>query len=262
MIASSSGKRPVRRLTVVCCGAFHGRWGGQTFSWRLDSGEEIRCSLDDYSECKVNSAFGYADKIDLRALDELIWLLRAWIRWMLRSSTCELTLSSGERLCGPVHASWKMVDAEPLLTTLDLHADYISNWQLPRLRGLILSLCWWIHNRDSWAVSLGMLFRLVRLPRLFTSAGYLDSFGGDLALSFFFLGAITMMTTRCLPLRVWRPLRWLPWLASSSCWGLITPLTSFRTSVPFRLCLVSKLTALIGKLEALLSRTKSRDPER
>ena len=43
---------------------------------------------------------------------------------MLDSSECELTLSSGEKLCGPVHASWKLVDVEPLLTTLDLHAAY------------------------------------------------------------------------------------------------------------------------------------------
>ena len=95
------------------------------FGVRQSSGETTKLRpIDDYSECKVNSAFGYSDKIDLRALDELIWLLRAWIRWMLDSSECEVTLSSGERLCGPVHASWKLVDAEPLLTTLDLHAAY------------------------------------------------------------------------------------------------------------------------------------------
>ena len=95
------------------------------FGVRQSSGESTKLRpIDDYSECKVNSAFGYSDKIDLRALDELIWLLRAWVSWMLKSSTCELVLSSGERLCGPVHHSWKLVDVEPMLTTLDLHAAY------------------------------------------------------------------------------------------------------------------------------------------
>ena len=95
------------------------------FGVRQSSGESTKLRpIDDYSECKVNSAFGYSDKIDLRALDELIWLLRAWVSWMLKSSTCELVLSSGERLCGPIHPSWKLVDVEPMLTTLDLHAAY------------------------------------------------------------------------------------------------------------------------------------------
>ena len=95
------------------------------FGVRQNSGEATKLRpIGDDIECKVNAAFGYSDKIDLRALDELIWLLRAWVRWTLDSSTCELALSSGERLCGAVHASWKLVDAEPLLTTLDLFAAY------------------------------------------------------------------------------------------------------------------------------------------
>ena len=95
------------------------------FGVRQSSGESTKLRpIDDYSECKVNSAFGYSDKIDLRALDELIWLLRAWVSWMLNSSACELVLSSGEKLSGPVHSSWKLVDVEPMLTTLDLHSAY------------------------------------------------------------------------------------------------------------------------------------------
>ena len=57
-----SGWTPVRRFGV-----------------RQSSGEGTKLrAIDDYSECKVNQAFGYADKIDLRALDELVWVLRAW----------------------------------------------------------------------------------------------------------------------------------------------------------------------------------------
>ena len=92
---------------------------------RQSSGESTKLRpIDDYSECKVNQAFGYSGKIDLRALDELIWILRAWVKWTLEAKTCEVVLSSGERLCNEVHPSWKLVDAEPLLTSLDLHAAY------------------------------------------------------------------------------------------------------------------------------------------
>ena len=95
------------------------------FGVRQSSANSIKLRpIDDYSECKVNQALGYSDKIDLRALDELIWILRAWVKWMLEATTCELMLSSGERLCDVVHPSCKLVDAEPLLTSLDLHAAY------------------------------------------------------------------------------------------------------------------------------------------
>ena len=43
---------------------------------------------------------------------------------MATSDACEVVLSCGTRLCGPVHSSWSMVDASPQVTTLDLHAAY------------------------------------------------------------------------------------------------------------------------------------------
>ena len=103
-----SGWTPVRRFGV-----------------RQSSGESTKLrAIDDYSECKVNQAFGYADKIDLRALDELVWVLRAWTTWVLRRGSVEVTLESGEVLVGSVHEAWNESTARPLLTTMDLHAAY------------------------------------------------------------------------------------------------------------------------------------------
>ena len=103
-----SGWTPVRRFGV-----------------RQSSGESAKLrAIDDYSECKVNQAFGYADKIDLRALDELVWVLRAWTTWVLRRGSVEVTLESGEVLVGSVHEAWNESTARPLLTTMDLHAAY------------------------------------------------------------------------------------------------------------------------------------------
>ena len=95
------------------------------FGVRQASGDVTKLRpIDDYSECKVNLAFGYCDKIDLRALDELIWTLRAWTTWVLNRGTCEVTLSSGEVLSGGVHGAWSGDAAAPLLTTMDLHSAY------------------------------------------------------------------------------------------------------------------------------------------
>ena len=44
--------------------------------------------------------------------------------WMSNNRTCEVLLSDGERLRGPVHASWAMIESHPEVTTLDLHAAY------------------------------------------------------------------------------------------------------------------------------------------
>ena len=59
---------------------FPGGWSPvRRFGVRQSSGDTTKLRpIDDYSECKVNQAFGYCDKIDLRAMDELVWILRAW----------------------------------------------------------------------------------------------------------------------------------------------------------------------------------------
>ena len=95
------------------------------FGVRQSSGDSTKLRpIDDYSECKVNLAFGYCDKIDLRALDELIWVLRAWTTWVINRGTCEVTLNTGEVLSGSVHEAWQETTAAPMLSTMDLHAAY------------------------------------------------------------------------------------------------------------------------------------------
>ncbi len=58
---------------------FPGGWSPvKRFGVRQSPGDTTKLRpIDGYSECKVNQAFGYCDKIDLRAMDELVWLLRA-----------------------------------------------------------------------------------------------------------------------------------------------------------------------------------------
>ena len=105
---------------------FPGGWSPvRRFGVRQSSGETTKLRpIDDYSECKVNQAFGYCDKIDLRAMDELVWILRAWTFWLLEGEACVVRLSDGSLLQAPVHPSWKSCDIDPLLSTIDLHAAY------------------------------------------------------------------------------------------------------------------------------------------
>ncbi|CAE7219146.1 unnamed protein product [Symbiodinium natans] len=81
------------------------------------AGRKLR-PVDDFTENKVNLAFGSMDKLDLNALDELICICRIWTRAMCDGPAFELVLSSGHVLKGSVHPGWKKVGCEPLLTTL------------------------------------------------------------------------------------------------------------------------------------------------
>ena len=105
---------------------FPGGWSPvRRFGVRQSSGEVTKLRpIDDYSECKVNQAFGYCDKVDLRAMDELVWILRAWTFWLLGNESCVVKLSDGTVLSGPVHPSWKNCDVDALVSTIDLHAAY------------------------------------------------------------------------------------------------------------------------------------------
>lgn len=123
---------------------FPGGWSPvRRFGVRQSSGEQTKLRpIDDYSECKVNQAFGYCDKIDLRAMDELIWILRAWTFWLLENEACVVKLSDGTVLSGPVHPSWKDCDVEPKLSTIDLHAAYKQFAISPSSRSLsVVSGC-------------------------------------------------------------------------------------------------------------------------
>ena len=85
-------------------------------------------AIDDFSENRLNVSFSYQDKIDLRALDVIISMTRAWVRIMSTEGSFSLKLSDGTLLEGRVHAAWRVRGEEsawhPVLTTLDLKAAY------------------------------------------------------------------------------------------------------------------------------------------
>ena len=81
---------PVRRFPVV----------------QSSAGKRKLRPVDDFTECKVNSAFGSADKVDLRALDEFVAACRLWTRAVLEPGLFEVPLSDGQVLQGLVREGW------------------------------------------------------------------------------------------------------------------------------------------------------------
>ena len=95
--------------------------------------------MDDFTENKVNLAFGSMDKLDLNALDELVCICRIWVRAIEGTGRVSMTLTCGAVLEGALHPGWRKAGADPLLTTLDLRAAYKQfalSGQVARFGGL------------------------------------------------------------------------------------------------------------------------------
>ena len=119
----------------------HHRTGGEQwlpvrrFGVLQSSGEKVKLRpIDDYAENRVNTAFGYSDKLDLRTLDQVIWSLAAIVRCLHRGHV-EFVLSSGKVLAGPVHpANLASGRGMPLVSVLDLSSAYKQFAISPRSR--------------------------------------------------------------------------------------------------------------------------------
>ena len=96
---------PVRRFAVF-----------QKDKWR---------PIDDFSENGVNGSFGSMEKMDLRALDETVWLSVAIMR-AIKSGAFSFRLSNGSFLEGGVNTGWysKGSMPRPMVKTLDLKSAY------------------------------------------------------------------------------------------------------------------------------------------
>ena len=96
---------PVRRFAVF-----------QKDKWR---------PIDDFSENGVNGSFGSMVKVDLRALDETVWISVAIMR-ALKSGAFSFRLADGSFLEGKVNDAWygNGQNPRPLVKTLDLKSAY------------------------------------------------------------------------------------------------------------------------------------------
>ena len=81
--------------------------------------------IDDYAaENRVNGAYGYSDKLNLRTLDQMVWLCAAVTR-ANDTGKVRLQLQDGEVLEGKLHEDWSTGGrGEPVLCVLDLSNAY------------------------------------------------------------------------------------------------------------------------------------------
>ena len=89
------------------------------------SGDKVKLRpIDDYAENRVNGAYGYSDKLDLRTLDQMIWLCSAIAR-INDTGRVLLQLQDGTILDGVQHPDWKSGGkGEMMLCVLDLSNAY------------------------------------------------------------------------------------------------------------------------------------------
>ena len=87
--------------------------------------------IDDLSENGVNSAFSVCERIDLKALDETIWVAMTLMRYIRDKGHFNFPLSDGRIFSGKVHGSWMMdlEDGKPFAKTMDLKSAY-KQWAL------------------------------------------------------------------------------------------------------------------------------------
>ena len=97
---------PVRRFAV---------W--QREKWR---------PIDDLSENGVNLTVSTFEKVDLRALDETVWICKSMMCAIFESGKVDFNLSDGTKLAGDLHPFWKRTNgaSKVLIKAVDLKSAY------------------------------------------------------------------------------------------------------------------------------------------
>ena len=80
--------------------------------------------IDNFATNRVNEAWTCPEKLDLHALDQLVWLVSMYYKCAVQKGYIDVKLSDGKELRGQVHADWVKCNGECLLTTLDLKDAY------------------------------------------------------------------------------------------------------------------------------------------
>ena len=80
--------------------------------------------IDDFRENKLNESFSSGDKLDLHAMDQLLWTMVTLMVHCKHCGSVDFILSNGERLSGPIHASWSYANLQCELTAFDLESAY------------------------------------------------------------------------------------------------------------------------------------------
>ena len=85
--------------------------------------EKLR-PIDNFKESMLNLTFGCFEKVELRAMEHVLWMLVTLVRYMRLFGEVTFVLSTGEVLRGHVHPSWNKVAFGVEATCVDMKAAY------------------------------------------------------------------------------------------------------------------------------------------
>ena len=138
------------------------------FSVLQSSGDRMKLRpIDDFAENRVNTAYGYSDKLDLRTLDQVVWMTAAITR-ALALGYISFRRSDGTLLEGKVHSAYlEEGGGRPLLSVLDL-SQHTNNLRSARTAGGSLLSPLRILQTVHASVSLAMCCHLGRRPAWYT----------------------------------------------------------------------------------------------
>ena len=84
-------------------------------------------AIDDFSESGDNASFAYLEKIQLKALDETVWIACCFVKHCLHCEFFDFVLDNCDRLAGEVNPWWRGLDLKkPILQAkaVDLKSAY------------------------------------------------------------------------------------------------------------------------------------------
>ena len=80
--------------------------------------------IDNFKESSLNRTFGSVEKIELRAMEHVLWMSLVLMRFCRHLGEVAFTLSNGEVLEGSVHPAWNKVDFGLEATCVDMKSAY------------------------------------------------------------------------------------------------------------------------------------------
>ena len=80
--------------------------------------------IDNFKESMLNLTFGCCGKIELKAMEHVLWMLGTLTRYMSHLGEVKFLLSDGSVMEGYVHSAWNKVAFGMEATCIDMKSQY------------------------------------------------------------------------------------------------------------------------------------------
>jgi hypothetical protein len=88
--------------------------------------------IDNFKETMVNLPIGCYEKIELKAMEHVLWMLVTLTRYMRHLGEVKFVLSDGSVMEGYVHPAWNKVACGMEATCIDMKSAYKQLLSCPR----------------------------------------------------------------------------------------------------------------------------------